>query len=53
MLKQNRGETFGIEGMRGRWDAKHKPRDYGIHGLVDRDYVIEECYCGPSNFTFH
>lgn len=51
-LKLKIGARFGIEGTRGRWDTKNKPRDYGIYGFVGRDHVIEESYCGPSNFTF-
>ena len=44
--------TRGIEGMRGRLMHGMPKINLGIHGFVGRDYVIEESYCGPSNFTF-
>ena len=34
--------------MRGRWEAKNNPRDYGIAEILGRDYRIEEPYWGPS-----
>ena len=37
--------------MRGRWDTKDNPQDYGITGLQEisgRDCGIEEPYWAPS-----
>ena len=34
--------------MRGRWDAKNNPRDYGIARNSGSGYGIEKPYLGPS-----
>ena len=34
--------------MRGRWDAKNNPRDYGIARNLGSDYGIEKPYWGRS-----
>ena len=44
-FKREIGARFGIESMRGRWDAKSNPRDYGIarklgSGLRERKTLL-------------
>ena len=34
--------------MRGRWDAKNNPQDYGIARNLGSGFKIEKPYWGPS-----
>ena len=39
--------SFGIENMRGRWDAKKTVVITGLHEILSQDNRIEELYWGP------
>ena len=46
------GASFGIESMRGRWDAKNNLGITGLHGILGRDYGIEENPTGNPPFPW-